>query len=515
MAGAKMGGTRRRCCAEGPRFFDFDPAMSTFTATFASAVLALVPQEPQTPAPAQAPAGASAPARGSLTIYNGDLALVRESLELDLQAGINQVAFGGITRRLEPSSVVLRGAAGTGAFQVLRQGYRNDPVSEGFLLSLFEGQVLEFLRPDGSTVAGRVVRSGYTPPPAPIRGFAPPEQGASSPVVEVDGKLRFELPGRPLFPSLGEDTVLEPTLLWELEAERAGRQGFELGYLTGGLAWQADYNIVLTEGGGPASAVGWVTLSNTSGTAFRDVDVQLVAGDVRRLDAPSPEFAMGRMAMSAKDVVQEAFDAYHLYTLPRALTLRSDESAQVEFLRSAALDVQTRYVARTQAPIGDFRREQNLFQLATTVEVMREFTNSGANGLGVPLPRGTLRFYRMDRADKMQFVGEAPLDHTPADEQVSVMTGRAFDLVAERRRVNFTLDENRRQSTETITIELRNRSRETAQIRVQEVLHRWHQNEVVESQPEARRIDASHIEFDVALAAGEVREVNYTVRYTW
>lgn len=484
--------------------------MKTITTAICVALLSVPAAAHQDPAPPAAPA---ARPTGGLTIYNGDLALVREALELDLVAGSNDVSFTRITRRLQPNSVVLRGLEGTGPFSVLQQGYRNDPVSEGYLLSLFEGQEIEFLRADQTTVRGRIVRSGYVPPVLSERGIRGP--ASAGPVIEVDGKLRFELPGRPLFPSLGEDTVLEPTLLWRIQAERAGRQGFELGYLTGGLSWEADYNLVLPAVDGPTNAVGWVTLTNSSGRAFANVDVQLVAGEVRQEAPPMDAFLGMRMSAVAEMQQPEAFDAYHLYTLPRALTLRDAESVQVEFLKSARVDVRTRYVARTDAPVGDFRTETNWMELETRVEVVREFENKAEQGLGVPLPKGTLRFYRLDSSGRMQFVGQAPVGHTPKDERVSVTTGRAFDLVAERRRVDFQLDSGRRTSSETIAVELRNRSDVEAAIELREVLNRWHQNEVLDASHPARRIDASTVAFDLVLAPGATQTVTYTARYTW
>jgi hypothetical protein len=467
---------------------------------------------PQEPAP-QAPP----PTPGSLTIYNGDLALVREPLSLDLVAGDNQIAFTRITRRLWPDSVVLQGRAGTGRFAVLQQGYRNDPVSEGFLLSRFEGQTIDFLKEDGSIVRGRIVRSGYVPPPSPGRGWRPMTVAETSPVIEVDGKLRFELPGRPLFPSLGDDTILEPTLLWSLRAERAGRQEFELGYLTGGLSWEADYNVVLPAGEGPAALVGWVTLANESGREFRDVAVQLVAGEVaQNVEAKAEEMFMGAAVRGMADTVQqEAFDAFHLYTLPRALTLRDRESVQVSFLSSDAVAVTNRYLVHSQLGLGDWRFQSMPRTSQMRVDVVREFQNRQDDGLGVPLPMGTLRFYRLDGQGRMQFVGEARIDHTPRDEKVSVSTGRAFDLVAERRTLDYRVDEGRRTSTERIEIELRNRAESAAPVEVIEVLHRWRQSEVVETSDPHRALDASRISFELTLGPGETRKITYTVRYVW
>ena len=160
-----------------------------------------------------APALAAEPA---LTIYNQGFAVVRDTLPIDLKAGVSNVTFSGATAKLEPDSVILRDVAGKAAIQILEQAYRNDPVSEPMLLSFFEGKEVSFVRhetnkPD-QTIPGKVIRSGYVPGGAPVQ-----------PIIEVDGKLQFSLPGQPIFPSLGDDNILKPTLSWKLNAAAAAK----------------------------------------------------------------------------------------------------------------------------------------------------------------------------------------------------------------------------------------------------------------------------------------------------
>ncbi len=195
------------------------------------------------------------PAQPSLTIYNQNFAVVRQELPLELKSGVNSVRVTDITMHLEPDSVILRDPTGKQFIQVLEQNYRADPLSESLLLSLFEGKTINFLVPRENKqeiVPGKIIRSGYVPhSPIAMRQYGTQyyqaqmaQGGSEQPIVEVDGKVRFGLPGTPLFPALGNDTVLKPTLQWLLSTPNPGPLRAEFSYVTGGLTWEADYNIV-------------------------------------------------------------------------------------------------------------------------------------------------------------------------------------------------------------------------------------------------------------------------------
>lgn len=195
----------------------------------------------------------------SLTIYNQDFAVVRQELPLDLKSGENQVNVSDITMHLEPDSVILRDPSGKHSLHVLEQNYRADPISESLLLSLYEGKTIDFevgTGPGMQIIKGKVIRSGYTP----HSDFAMNRYGqnyyqaqiagvSGQPIIEVGGQLRFSLPGTPIFPSLTDDSILKPRLEWLLASDKAGKFTGELSYVTGGMSWQADYNIVAPEKG--------------------------------------------------------------------------------------------------------------------------------------------------------------------------------------------------------------------------------------------------------------------------
>ena len=478
----------------------------------------------------------------ALTIYNQDFAVVRETVDLNLKQGINNIRFSETTAHLEPDSVILRDPTGRCALQVLEQNFRGDPVSQGLLLSMYEGKTIDFIVRFGDheeIVPGKIIRSGYVP-----HYFAMSQYGQAyrqrqmayaygaqgQPIIEVEGKLRFGAPGLPLFPELADDTILKPTLNWVIETDRAGQVAAELAYVTGGMRWEADYNIVAPEAGDKVDIVGWVTIDNQSGKTFREARIKLIAGDVNKLQPEQEEYTRLSRAREissgmAPAVTEKTFDEYHLYRLRRKTTVHDRETKQVEFIRAAGVRTQRFYVydgakidaRRYRGWSAENYRSQAEYGTESNPKIwaMLEFKNSATNKLGMPLPRGRLRFYRQDDDGQLEFTGEDIIDHTPRDETVRVYTGNAFDLVGERRRTDYKMDSGRRQLDESFEIKLRNHKDEPVEIRVVEHLYRWSTWEITRKSREFTKMDSRTIEFRVKLKPDGEETITYTAHYEW
>jgi hypothetical protein len=488
--------------------------------------------------------GGAAAAESSLTIYNQNFAVVRESLPLDLQQGTNEVSVTDITAHLEPDSVILRDPQGRRTLQILEQNYRADPISQGLLLSLYEGKEIDFLVPksDGqeAVVRGTIIRSGYQPHQSGMQRYghqyaqrqAVYAYGeAGQPIIEVDGKLRFSLPGQPLFPSLADDTILKPTIRWVLETDTPGKLEAEFGYITGGMSWEADYSMLAQTQGEIIDVIGWVTMDNQSGRTFENARIKLMAGDVSKIQPEGYGGGNYELATRLDDptqapVSERAFEEYHLYTLSRPTTLHDRETKQVEFLRAEGVQAQRLYVYdgaridrnRYRGYSPDSLRQDRDYgtQSNPKVWVMKEFKNSQANHLGIPLPKGRMRFYQRDDDGRLEFVGENTIDHTPRDETVRVYTGNAFDLVGERRRTNYQIDVTSQCLDEVFEIKLRNRKSEgSVELRVVEHLYRWINWEIRDPSDAFTKTDSQTVEFRVPVPAGQEKVVTYKVHYTW
>ncbi|GAB4370498.1 MAG: DUF4139 domain-containing protein [Deltaproteobacteria bacterium] len=478
---------------------------------------------------------APAPADTQLTIYSQDFAVIKETRTLTLPAGESETRVTDITAHLEPDSVVMRDLRDPDGIRILEQTYESDPVSEGLLLRRSEGKTLDFeitvpQTGEKRTVRGKVLRSGYVPhAPASRERFPGQPKGGGQPIVEVDGKILFGLPGKPVFDALDPDAFLKPTLLWRLWTRAAGRRDIEFSYLTGGMRWEATYNAVAPETGDTFDLVGWVTLENMSGKDFDGAQVKLMAGDVSRVRGEA-EGAVSYNAMEARSAVappavtERAFSEYHLYTLPRELAVRDREIKQVEFVRATGVPAHRIYVydGFRRNPryrgwdIGSIRtRPEYGTDSNPKVWAMLEFENRESSRLGMPLPRGTVKIYRRDIDGRNEFVGEDAIDHTPKDETVRLYTGNAFDLVGERRQTNFRLDSNNHRAEESFEIRVRNHKTEAVEVRVVEHLYRGLQWEILRKSAAYRKPDARTIEFRPRVPADGEAVIAYTVRYTW
>ncbi len=490
-----------------------------------------------------------APQAGTrLTLYNQGFAVVRETLPLDLKAGGNQVRFSDVTTHLEPASVILRDPSGKRSLQVLEQNYRADPVSQELLLSHYEGQMIDFVTTsaDGQKqiVHGKIIRSGYVPAIQPYQsgfngyGYYPSTPTSNQPIIEVDGKLQFSLPGMPIFPALTDDSILKPELNWTLDADKGGPFSAELAYVTSGLTWKADYNITAPTDNSEAqeqtvSIIGWITMTNQSGKTFDNAQIKLMAGDVNKIQPQNMMngggFGGGMMdaARSAAPppVTEKSFDEYHLYTLQHATTLRDQETKQVEFIKAANVKSKILYIYdgayvdpnRYNGYSYDNIRNTPDYgtQSNPKVWIMREIVNSEANGLGIPLPKGQVRFYRQDTDGQLEFIGDNEIDHTPKDETLRIYTGNAFDLTGERKQTSYKTNYDAHIADESFEVKVRNHKKTPVTMRVVEHLYRALNWEITsESTPHIKK-DSTTVEFPVTLAPDEEKTIAYTVHYTW
>jgi hypothetical protein len=461
----------------------------------------------------------------SLTIYNSDLAVARTTVDLDLKQGNNEVTTTKVTSQLEPDSVVLRDPQDHHPVQVVEQNYDAAVATQPWMLKKYEGQSIDFEVVHGDkveTVQGKILRA-----PDYTNG-----QGGE-PLIEVNGKMQFQLPGLPLFPASTDGLLLKPTLRWQIYSNAAAHFNAELSYLTHGFNWNATYNIVASGEGASTSGeesmdiVGWVTISNNSGTDFTDAKVKLMAGNVAITQPTVRPFMMKAMGMATEavqvqpQVTQKSFDDFHLYDLNRQVTLKDRETKQIEFIRAAGVPVMRKYVydgaENIPGPIGEGAYTQSEFGSGGTkqVRVEQEFVNSKKNHLGMPLPAGSMRFYRHDPDGQMEFVGENSINHTPEDEKVKLSTGTAFDVTGERKRTDFRVDTQDRNIDESYTITLKNAKEKPVDVDVEEHLFRAANWDIVEKTGAFQKQDSSTVIFPVTVPAHGSQSVSYTVHYTW
>ncbi|HET9839358.1 MAG TPA: hypothetical protein VFR84_14090, partial [Candidatus Angelobacter sp.] len=333
-----------------------------------------------------------------------------------------------------------------------------------------------------------------------------------------------------IFPALTNETILKPTLSWLLQSDRPGATNAEFSYVTGGMSWHADYNVVAPVNGNLLDVVGWVTLDNQTGKSFPNAHIKLMAGDVNKLQPENMDMAYVsaglpmRAEAPAPAVTERSFDEYHLYTLERPTTLYDRETKQVEFVRASGVPSQRLYVYDGVKIDQNYRgyayeniREMENFGIQSNPKIwtMVEFKNSKENHLGMPLPKGRVRFYRRDTDGQLEFTGENLIDHTPSDETIRLYTGNVFDAVGDRKRTSYHVDRNARWLDESFEVRLRNHKKEAMEIRVVEHLYRWTNWEIVKNSDQFKQLDSKTIEFRVQVPPDGEKIVTYTAHYTW
>ena len=473
----------------------------------------------------------------ALTIYNQSFAVARTYLDLNLHAGLNEITTTHVTSRLEPDSVVLRDPAGTRPVHVLEQNYDAAIVNQNWLLQKYEGKTIDFQvsTPQGTqTVQGTILRA----PSLPQNQYDANGQfiggGSAEPLIEVNGKMQFQLPGIPLFPAATDGLLLKPTLRWQIQSDKTEHFQAELAYISGGFDWQANYNVVVPEatdatGNEKADFVGWVTIHNNSGTEFPQARIKLMAGDVAKIQ---PAIAAGapRMMLKAYDAVeaapqvtQKAFDDFHLYDLNRTVTLRNGETKQVQFLDAAQVTVHRNYVYDGAAQVQPWYSHNGINQDRnfgidpgnTNVAIVQEIKNSESNHLGVPLPAGRIRLYRRDADGQMEFTGEDTIDHTPTEDTLKLATGSAFDVKGSRRQTDFHVNINGHTLDESFEIKLTNQKQQPVTVNVIEHLYRGANWDITEKSAGFTKGDSHTVQFPIQVPAKSDATLTYSVRYTW
>jgi hypothetical protein len=460
----------------------------------------------------------------SLTIYNQNFAVARTTVDLALTPGTNEVTTTEVTSQLEPDSVVLRDPTGKHIFSVVEQNYDAAIVNQDWLLQKYEGQTIDF------QTNSYLDDKTHTWIPVISHGKI---LRASPPLVEVDGKMQFQLPGTPLFPATTNGLLLKPTLRWQIAADSAASFPAELSYVTNGFTWSATYNLVANSGTGgnatePMDLVGGITMQNNCGVDFPAAAIKLVAGNVAKIAPPvtingiAAMKAMGGGGGAAVMVTQENFDDFHLYDLNRTTSLHNGETKQVEFLTANAVPVTRRYEFEPNAGFNIYPGSGNVYMdrsygLVGTprVTVVNEFTNSTANHLGIPLPAGRLRLYRRDKSGAMQFAGEASIEHTPRNEKIRFVTGDAFDITAKRIQTDFHSNHAGRVIDESFSIEVKNQKDEPVTVHLIEHLYRAANWDITQKSAAYTKRDSSAIEFPVEVKPESSTTVTYTVHYTW
>jgi len=434
----------------------------------------------------------------AVTVYNDDLALVKERRRVDLAAGLTRLSLREVAAQMRPETALLRAVSGQ-PLSLIEQNFDFDLLTPQKLLEKYVGRDVTVIRPHPTNDSERRERATVL-------------AAGQGTVLRFADRIETGVPGRLAFDSVPSNLRDRPTLSILLEAA-GGKQAVELSYLTGGLSWKADYVANLSTDGKSLDLNGWVTLTNRSGAGFDHATLQLVAGTVNRVRPPAPQlaYAMPAAAPRAKsmEATQEALMDYHLYSFERPTSIADNQTKQLALLSASAVPVRREYLLAG----NDWYYRDRYAQIGQKLKpaVFIEFENKGGQ-LGKPLPGGIVRVYARDSKGAAQFVGEDRIAHTAKNEKLKLRLGEAFDITAERKQTNYRkIADNLSESS--WRIELRNAKDEAVMVKVQEPMPGdW---EMVQESQKSSKESARVASWNVAIPAGATTVLEYSVRVKW
>ena len=459
-------------------------------------------------------------------LYRGDgnaqavpgYAVVRQQRDLVLNRGRNAVRFSDVAALIDPTTVSFQSLTDPAGTSVIEQNFQFDLVNTQKLLEKYVDRRISV-----DQVRGSGVESFTGTLLATAGGLVLKRDDGSIQTLPHNAGVRLpELPG---------GLITRPTLVWVIAANRAGTHATRVSYQTAGITWWTDYNLTYQEGNNANACkldvAAWVSIINKSGASYPDAKLKLVAGDVHRPQpqgrvyaAPTAQRAM-TAEMSVQGFEEKEFFEYHLYTLGRPTTIPDNSTKQIELFpiaRAVPCEKNLVYYGAANArSYGSPATDRNYgVQSNKKVDVYLGFKNAKERNMGMPLPAGRIRVSKLDASDKtLEFIGEDVIDHTPRNEQVLIKLGSAFDVVGERRQVNFSVDNSGKTMTEEIEVKVRNQKKETVTVMVKENLYRWTNWQITNKSHDYRKDDARTVTFPVKIATGGEAVVRYTVHYQW
>src|SRR5256886_8644745 len=317
----------------------------------------------------------------NVTVYNSNIALIRDVRNLALPTGTFRLKFMDVAARVNPATVHFRSLNEPEKLGVIEQNYEYDLLEPAKLLHKYVGKEVTLVRAyqeNGTTKREEIKATLLADNNGPVWKIG-------NDIVTGGYAESYR------FPEVPANLYDRPTLLMSLENSGPRKQQIEASYLANNLSWNADYVLTVARDDKNADLDGWVTVANNSGTAFHNARLQLVAGELNRL----PQAIGGIRADAAREMVmnkaaapqfqQEAFSEYHLYTLDRKTSVEDKETKQISLLQGSGVPVQKVFVVNGQRYYYRNRQAPGA-PLKDPVLVYYKFKNEEKNGLGIPLP---------------------------------------------------------------------------------------------------------------------------------
>ena len=425
----------------------------------------------------------------AVTVYNNNLAVVKDVRTLNLQNGISELSYRDVASKIDPTSVHFKSLTAPDKVNILEQNYEYDLVSLSKIAEKYLDKKISVYTKKDDKVSGKLISYEFDNLLLQMDTGAIKSLSKSS-IVDID------------FPKLPEGLITRPTLVWKIENEKPGDHKTEVSYMTSGMNWHAEYVAVAKNNDTKLELNAWVSIDNKSGATYPEAKLKLIAGDVHKIEQPRRQRGSERFMIAAAKAEpqfeEKEFFEYHMYTLNRKSTVRNNQVKQISLFPATEANIKKIYTFEPR--LSDKKIRVNL-----------EFVNSKKNGLGMPLPAGKVRVYKEDPADRsLEFIGEDKLDHTPKDEKAKLFLGNAFDIKAERTMIEKK-STSKRSHDETWQIKIRNHKNTDIEVIVIEKFYGFWK--IKEATHRYKKIDATKLNFFVKVPKDQESVLTYTISF--
>ncbi len=436
----------------------------------------------------------------ALTVYNVNLGLVKDVRDIKLDRGASELRFMDVASKIIPASVYIRSLVSADSLSILEQNYEYDLLNPQKLLDKYVGKTVKLYNMNPYTEREQVVEATLL-------------SNNGQPIFQIGDEITYGYPGRIIFPGVPDDLMAKPTLVWLLENGLYAKQKVEASYLTNGINWLSDYVVTLNDKDDRADLSGWVTIDNRSGATYKNARLKLVAGDVNRvrdefeLKGRMMKYAMADVVSERAQFTEDSFFEYHIYTLQRPSTIKNNQTKQISLVTATDIPVNKEFLYYGAAHY--YRSRYGEVVSNQKIGVFVEIDNREKNNLGMPLPKGTVRVYKKDKEESLQFIGEDSIDHTPKDEKIRIKIGDAFDVVGSRKQTSW-----KKIAHDTyeagFEVSIRNHKKENVTVRVVEPIPGdW---KMLRSNYPHKKTEAFTAEFNINVPKDKEAKLKYKVR---
>jgi len=434
-----------------------------------------------------------------VAVYNNNIGLIKDTRKIMLPSGEGELRFMGVASQIMPVTVHVESLNYPKDFSVVEQNYEYDLINADKLLDKYVGKKVKI-----------IIWNEYQDRKETVEAVLLSNNNGQ--IYKINNEIFVGHPGIKVLPEIPEDLIARPTLTWLYNNNTTKEHNLEVSYLTNNISWKADYVVVLNKEDTSANISGWVTLDNKSGATYRNARLKLIAGDVNRVKevyrnkAVMMDYKM-ESARAAPQFKEKPFFEYHIYDLKRKTTIKDKQTKQVSLLEAVGTKIQKEFIVKGSQ--GIFTRQYRSNNPKQPVNVYIKFINTEDNNLGIPIPEGIMRLYKMDGEKSLLFIGEDRVEHTPVDEEISLKIGQAFDILAERIQTDYKLKTSRLHESEW-EITLKNHKKEDVMVSIIEPLFgNW---SVIDSSHPYTKKNAFTIKFDVNVPKDDEVKVKYRLR---